>query len=116
MSTYVKRFLSGSTNGRPIRVAATGTGGTTLHTAGTGTTNYDEVYIYAVNVATSNVDLTIELGGTTSSDGIPFTVPSRDGLYTIIPGLPLNNGLIVKAFVSATDSINIVGFVNRRAT
>lgn len=116
MSTYVKRIFSGSTNGRPIQINRTAATGDTIHTVGTGTTNYDELYIYATNVATSDVDLTLEWGGTSASDNIVFTVPTKDGLYTIIPGLPLNNGLIVKAFASASESINVVGFVNRRAT
>ena len=48
MATYTKRLLSGSTNGRPIKVAATATPGTTIHTAVTGTTDFDEVWIYNV--------------------------------------------------------------------
>jgi hypothetical protein len=38
MATAVKRILSGSTNGKPIKVVATSTAGTTIHTAVAGTT------------------------------------------------------------------------------
>ncbi len=39
MATYSKVLLSGSTNGKQIKVAATATPGTTIHTAVTGTTS-----------------------------------------------------------------------------
>ena len=41
MATFSKIPLSGSTNGKGILVAATATLGTTIHTAGSGTTNFD---------------------------------------------------------------------------
>ncbi len=51
MAVYDKRLLSGSTNGRLIKVVATATAGTLIHTAVTGTTNIDEIHLYAVNFA-----------------------------------------------------------------
>jgi hypothetical protein len=41
MATFSKIPLSGSTNGKGILVAATATLETTIHTAGSGTTNFD---------------------------------------------------------------------------
>ena len=37
MATFTKKKLSGSTDGKPIAVAATATPGTLIHTAVTGT-------------------------------------------------------------------------------
>ncbi len=113
MATYAKAKLSGSTNGRMIKVAATATAGTTIHTAVSGTTNYDEIWLYATNNHTSAVNLTIEFGGTTSPDDlIQISVPSKSGLYLVVPGFILNNATVVRAFAGTTNVISIGGFVN----
>ena len=31
----------------------------------------------------------------------------------VIPGIPLNGGLIVRAYADSADDVNISGFVNR---
>ena len=54
MATYSKAHFSQSTNGRGILVAATSTPGTLIHTAVAGTSDIDEVWIYAAcNTGTS---------------------------------------------------------------
>lgn len=114
MATYSKEFLSASTNGKQIKVAATSTAGTLIHTAVSGTTNQDEIWIYAVNSTTSNVKLTIEWGEATAPDGnIEVTIPTEDGYTLVIPGLLLNNGLTVRAFAGTANVILINGYVNR---
>lgn len=111
---FEKVLLSGSTNGRNIEVSATATPGTLIHTAVSGTSSLDEVYLYAVNMHTSAVVLTIEFGGTTSSDDlIDISLDADSGLYLVIPGLLLQNGLVVRAFAGTTNVININGYVNR---
>lgn len=114
MATYSKLVLSGSTNGKQIKVAATATPGTTIHTAGAGTTNADEIWIYATNNHTAAVVLSIEWGGVASPDDlIQMSIPSKTGLYLLVPGLVLNNGLVVKAFAATANVISISGWVNR---
>jgi len=114
VATYSKQLLSGSTNGKAIKVAATSTAGTTIHTAVSGTTDIDEVWLYAVNSSTSDVKLTIEWGEATAPDGnIEQTVTAESGLMLIAPGLLLQNGLVVKAFAATTNVICIHGYVNR---
>lgn len=114
MATYSKELLSGSTNGKQIKVGATATPGTTIHTAVTGTTDLDEVWLYAVNSSSSSVKLTIEWGEATAPDGnIEVTVPAEDGYMLVVPGLLLQNGLVVKAFAGTTNVILINGYVNR---
>jgi len=117
MATFSKIALSGSTDGRMIKVAATATAGTTIHTGSTTTTTFDEVWLYAVNSSTSSVKLTIEYGGTTSPDDlIEFTVAAESGLYLIIPGLVIKGNataLVVRAFAATANVINIAGYVNR---
>lgn len=113
MATFTKEILNGSVNGRPIRVTGIGAA-VTIHQAGAGVVNKDEVWIYANNTSAASVELTIAWGGTTSPDDyIIVSIPAKQGLVLIAPGLPLNNSLIVKAFASVVDVINISGFVNR---
>ena len=115
MAVYQKILLSGSTNGRPIRVTAlvSDENGTTLHTAGAATTNVDELWIWAVNTVSDARELTIKFGATASTDEIEFSVPGEDGLYTVVPGIPLNNALVVRAYATVSTDINVVGYVNR---
>ena len=113
-STYTKLKLSSSTDGKQIKVGATGTPGTLLHTAVTGSTDYDEVWIYATNNHTASLNLTIEWGGTTSPDDlIQLAVPAKTGLYLIIPGLVLQNGNAIRAFAGSANLICISGWVNK---
>lgn len=115
MATFSKLPLSGSTNGKGINVAATATLGTAIHTAVSGTSSFDEVWMYAVNTSTSSVKLTVEYGGATSADNIEITIPGESGLVLVVPGLFLNNSLAVTAFADTADVISIHGYVNRVA-
>ena len=115
MATVVKRKLSGSTDGKPIKVVATATAGTTIHTAVAGTTagTFDEIWIYAQNNHTAAVTLTIEYGDATAPDGnIICTLASKSGLQLIVPGLILQNGATVKALAGTANVVCLSGFVN----
>lgn len=112
MATFSKQLLSGSTNGRAVKVAATATPGTTIHTA--HATDKDELYLYAFNSDTTARKLTIELGGTTSPDDtIEVTIPAESGLQLVVPGLILTGSVVVKAFCATANVVMIVGYVNR---
>jgi len=114
MATYTKRALSESTNGRPIKVVAVATAGTTIHTAVAGTDDFDEVWLWAVNSDATDRLLTIEFGGVSDPDDlIEVNIPSQQGLVLVVPGLVLQNSLVVGAFAAAANVIVITGFVNR---
>jgi len=117
MATFSKITLSGSTDGRAIKVAATATAGTTIHTASATATTYDEIWLYAQNTDSTDRKLTIEWGSTTSPDDlIEFTVKAENGLYLIVPGLVLKGNaspLVVRAFAATADVVTIHGYVNR---
>jgi hypothetical protein len=115
MATAVKRKLSGSTDGRNIKVVATASAGTTIHTAVAGTTagTFDEVWLWAHNSHTSAVPLTLQFGGTsTPDDDITITLPSKQGLIPILPGCILQNGSVIKAYAGTANVVTISGFVN----
>jgi hypothetical protein len=120
MAQFTKTLLSGSTRGRGIKVAATATPGTTIHTTGTSATTIDEVWLYAYNGHSSDVLTTVEFGGTSSPDDtIKVTIPAQSGLVLVAPGLTLTGdgsaGLVVKAFAATTNVVTIHGYVNRIA-
>lgn len=108
--------LSGSTDGRGIKVVATGSPGTTIHTSVAGTTagTFDEIFLFAYNSDTVTRNLTVQFGGTTSpDDDIYQSIPSKQGLTLVVPGLILQNGTIVKAYADAANVITIQGYCNQ---
>ena len=118
MPTTVSRIpLSGSTHGRGIKVAATTSTGTTIHTATSSTSDCDVVTLYAYNSSASAVTLTVQWGGTsTPDDDIKLSIPSLSGLTLVVPDMVLRNSLLLEAYASTTNVITIHGFVNRVAT
>jgi hypothetical protein len=115
MATFTKQLLSGSTNGKAIKVAATSTAGTTIHTAVSGTSSLDEVWLYAHNSSASTVKLTLEWGEATAPDGnIEINIGAEGtGLVLIAPGILLQNSLVIKAFAATANVVTITGYVNR---
>lgn len=118
MATYSKVQLSGSTGGRLIKVAATATAGTLVHTTGTSSSNLDEIWIYAVNSDTTDRKLTIEFGSTSAPDDlIEQTITAESGLILVVPGLILagdgSTGRSVRAFAATANVVLIGGYVNR---
>ena len=113
MPTFSKILLSGSTNGASTLIAATSSPGTTIHTAQSGTSGLDEVWLYADNSSASTVKLTVEFGGTAEKDQIELYIPGESGLVLVVPGLVLNNSLVTRAFAATANVISISGYVNR---
>ena len=115
MATFTKVKLSGSTNGRGIAVAATATLGTTIHAA--HATALDEIWLYANNIHSSAVVLTVEFGGVTiTSDLIQTSIAATpSGLVLICAGLLVTGSVSVTAFAGTANKIELFGFVNRIA-
>ena len=77
MSVSVLPF-SGSTHGRRIKVAATATAGTLIHTATADTTKCDRLWPNVNNSSASPVNLTLEWGGVTDPDDlIHISIPAK---------------------------------------
>lgn len=110
-TTITKRILSGSTNGRGVKVAATATPGTTLHTA--DATALDEVTVYVTNTDSVDRAVTIEWGGTTApDDNLKAIIPAGETVL-VIPGLIVTGSVVVKAFGAAANVLVAFGYVNR---
>ena len=118
MATTIARIpFSGSTHGRGIKVAATATAGTTIHTATSSATDCDVITLYATNSDSASVNLTIEYGGVSSPDDlIKLSIPAASGLTLVCPDLVIRNSLVVRAFAGTTNVVTVQGFVNRVAT
>lgn len=114
--TTTLQALSGSTNGKAIKVVQTATLGTTIHTAVSSTTAYDRIRLWVVNSDTTDRKLTIEYGGATSPDNlIEMTIPAEDGLFEVTPpeGLILNNAQVVTAFAATANVLMVYGYAER---
>lgn len=116
MATYAPVLLSGSTDGKPIKVTGTGTGSTvTIHTSVSGSGSWDEVYLWAYNTDTAERTITLEIGGTTDPDNLfpkAYTLPIKQWAQ-IRFGERTNNACTIKAFASAANVVLIDGNVNR---
>jgi hypothetical protein len=119
MTTFTKNILSGSTDGRAVKVAATATPGTTIHTGPSSASEFDEIWLYAMNTDTSARKLTVEWGGTASPDDlIEITLLAESGLVLIAPGLLLKGNatpLLVRAFAASANVVTMHGYANRIA-
>ena len=115
MALFSKIAPTGTASGAlPIKIAANSTPGTNFHTAGSGTVNFDEVWLYLFNSDTAAHVVTIEFGDTTAPDhNIVLTVQPKAGLVCAVPGLVLCNSKTVAAFADAANVITMSGFINR---
>lgn len=124
MGTWSKILLSGSTDGQGISATGlTPSTGTLLHTAVTGQGNsIDEVVLYAAAGVTVARKIVITVGPTTATGSqYTHTLPAGDvaGLQPIMPGLPVQNSMTVKAVVTTVTTIGEItlwGWVNRYAS
>jgi hypothetical protein len=112
---FTEHLLSGSTNGKPILIAATATPGTIIHTADSGADVIDNVYLWVANTTGSNVDLTIEWGGVSSPGDhyVALYKVAGHAIEQIAFGQPIAGGLIIRAFASSATALTATGKVLR---
>lgn len=114
MAVYSGAVLSGSTNGRPIPIAATATPGTTLHVVGAN--GFEELFIWVSNVTAVAAALTLEFGGTGDpADHLVkgYSIPANSGPMPIAVGQRLSGGVTVRAFSGTASALNATGYVNK---
>jgi len=114
MQQAEKLKLSGSTDGLGIKITQTTASGNTIHTAVTGTTDYDEIYLYAYNGHTADAVLILEFGGITVPDNVIVqTIPFKEGRFLVLDGQILQNTKVVSAFADIANVIVMYGYVHR---
>jgi len=113
-----KGLLSGTSADDGQAYAVT-TSVTTVHTAPSVATSYDEIWIYATNASAADAVLHVGWGAdpdTLDDNRIKVTIPTKAGYTLVIPGLILQGNattaLEVQVKASATNSINLTGYVN----
>ena len=107
--------ISGSMNGRGIKITGTGTvDANTIHTATSTAGVIDEVWLYCYNSDTSSRTLYLCLGGTTDPDDIvSISIPSKYNDILVLAGECFNGGVVLKAYASSANVLVIRGYVNR---
>ena len=116
--TFTALTLSAATSGVPIKIAATATPGTTIHTATSADSpdGCDEVYLWAGSTSTSAINATLHIVGPTVNDShtINFRVPAAyNGPIAILAGHRVLDGIVITATAATAERINIWGNVNR---
>jgi hypothetical protein len=118
MATITKQVLSGAPTGNHgNKLTDTSTSSNTdlgylIHTAVSGTTNMDEIWLWASNTSASDVKVTVEFGGKDVDDQIVVKV-AAESTELVVPGLILNNTSVVTAFAGTGNVITIFGYANR---
>ena len=112
MPSYVPIIPDGSAAGQLIPIAATSSPGTKLHDSVIGTAHLDEVFIYVCNTTAADIQVTIEIEGTTAGDTVVDTIPSKAGFVLMLPGIRVQDTSDIDAFGSATGC-NALVIVNR---
>ena len=107
--------ISGCSNGRGIKITSTTSeGANTIHTATSTLGVIDEVWLYCYNSGSSDLVLSLCLGGTTDPDDIvKVTIPFQTGDILVLSGECFNGGVVIKAYASVANYLVIRGYVNR---
>ncbi len=114
--------FSASVQGMGIKVVATGTAGTLVHTTTSSISTVDRIYMWATNVQAAatapTVLLTIEFGDATSPDhNILTPIPAQSGPALVIDGQPLLGSgsapLTIGAFAATANVLMVYGYVMR---
>lgn len=110
--TYQIHSPSGSSNFLPINIAATTSASpTVIHTS--DTVNYDELWLSAYCYGANDTVLYLMLGGNNPHQIISLVIPSQRGIVSVLNGQTFTGGVIISAYASETNSISLIGRVNR---
>ena len=112
MATYTKTFLSASTSGIPITVAATTTAGATAIHVGPSGTGIDEVWLWASLSGSAAATVNLLWGSAASGGAMGVTLQAGQGPTQIAPGWAIS-GQTVSAWATPASTVLIQGFVNR---
>jgi hypothetical protein len=111
-ATYQVATLSNSTNFQPINISAiTSVSPTLIHTA--DSVNYDEIWLNAYNYGSTDNILTILFGGNAAYQLMSLVVPANRGLIPVINGLRFTGSVVISGYASVTNTISVIGSVNR---
>ena|ERR1019366_3286537 len=113
-TTAIRLNLSGSTNGKAIKLTGSAL---TLHTAVSSATRgsggiWDEVWLWVFNSGTNKQSLNLQFGGTSSPDQESIEVINlKSGLTLICAGRIAQHSIVIQA--TGANTMTITGYVNR---
>lgn len=109
-----KQLLSGSNGGQPILITAITSGSANqIHTSVSGTSSYDEIWLYASNSTTASLSCSLNWGSQIEPTNlIRVLLPAGSGRILIADGMLLNNSKTVYAYATSASLIVVDGFVN----
>mgnify|MGYP003111579058 FL=1 len=125
MAVYEKLNLSpGGTegDGNPIQITDTTGNGSFIHDTSNDETKQDELWLWATNIHTSDVQVTLHVGylnsgSAAATEQMIVTLPSKSGWTLILQGIPLRSSgstpRRVAAIAGTANVVNVVGYVNR---
>lgn len=88
-----------------------------MHTAIPGTTLADFLWLFASNTDSSAHTLNVAADNFTDPDDFyckEFSLPANGLPVPVLTGQPLRNGLLVGAWASTANAINLTGWVSRK--
>lgn len=111
MPSFSRQLFSGSTNGKPINIAATASPGTLIHTA--HATDKDVVYLELCDYGAVDTICTVEIGTTGSYQTFRVKVLKDSGPVVAIEKITLTGSQEVRVFCSAANEVVAFGHVDR---
>lgn len=114
MPTYTKQLLSGSTNGKQIKLNTPGPG-VTIHTATNVAGQLDEIWLWAYNDGPNTASVVILWGANSTDNEIIMNIPVQTGRLLVVDGMLANGGIVITAYGSVNNQIRIDGYVNNIA-
>lgn len=108
-------ILSGSTNGRPISIAATSSPGTLIHQSinQAGINIGHQLHLHAINSDSSDHILTLQLGGVTATDDLSIVIKANSQVQEILNGNNLfQNGVVIRGYADSANKILVYGYIN----
>lgn len=119
MTTYTKKYLSASTDGMAVVVAATASPGTLLHAGSNNDAVTQEVWLYLSNYDSVPHNVTVQVGAVNASNSINVVVMPYQGLLAVVAGLILkgNSSTVrnVRAYADSASKVAAYGFINEIA-
>lgn len=110
--TYQIIPLSGPGNFSPLNITATtSTSPNTVHTA--SSTDFDELWLECYNYSTSDVILTLCIGGTAAHQRTSQVIPFGRGLIPLMRGSKFSSGTTLQAFAGVANTVSILGYAHR---
>lgn len=112
-SNILPRELSAGANGIGILVTASAAPGTLIHTAVNTAGQRDEVFLFVASSDTVNVNLQLQIGGTTQPLYLQID-PRGVGLVPLLPGFRVSGGIEIRAWsADGPSKVTVYGWINR---